>query len=426
MVIKNYYKILGVKETAFEEEIRNRWVELIKHCHPDLRKGSQVNEKINEKIINEKIKEINEAYQTLKFSSSRMEYDLKRKYDRKKKKLNVRRAIFPLSILIVLFIIPSLILIKFRSPSPSSLETSSDESPLIASLPPNQKGEIHRKDEKNERNQNNRINRGDLGSRTLSDRMTSPPPSKAKTLVKVEEVVSEEKSRFVPQEMVKVISEPTPASFLVVPQTARIQKLYDPKDRATQRPHETVDLPSPRLPDSETQRPDAPPTQISYDAPTPKPYDTIESKTQRPHDTLTQRPAGFSVPIISQPDTAKEEEVSRFFNNYIERYARKDVDGFLSLFSLKAVQNQKDGIEGIRKIYNHFLNQSQDIRYHMEDVKTEICEKGIEVKARYEVGQVLKKGGERKIWRGRIRWTLVKEQGALKILSIDYQHQKTP
>ena len=183
---------------------------------------------------------------------------------------------------------------------------------------------------------------------------------------------------------------------MVVPQTAPIQKLYDPIDRVTQRPCEIVDLPSPRLPDSETQRPDDPPTQISYDAPTPKPYDAIESKTQRPHDTLTQRPAGSGVPVIPKPDIAKEEEVSRFFNNYIERYTRKDVDGFLSLFSLKAVQNQKDGMEGIRKIYNHFLNQSQDIRYHMEDVKTEIYENGVEVKARYEVDQVLKKGGGKK------------------------------
>jgi curved DNA-binding protein CbpA len=396
MVIKNYYKILGVKETAFEEEIRNRWIELTKQCHPDLRKGSKVNEKI---------KEINEAYQTLKLSSSRMEYDLKRKYDRKKKKLNVRRAIFPLSILIVLFIIASLFFIRFRSPSPSSLKTSSDESPLIASLTPNRKGEINRRDEKKERNQNNRINRGDLRSRTLSEGTTSAPPSKAKTSVKVGEVVSKEKSKFVPQEIVKVVSEPTPTSSLVVPQTARIQKLYDPIDRAT-------------------QRPDDPPTQISYDAPTPKPYDAIESKTQRPHDTLTQRPAGSVVPVISKPDIAKEEEVSRFFNNYIERYTRKDVDGFLSFFSLKAIQNQKFGFEEIRKIYANFFNRSLELRYHIRDMKIEIYENVVEVKARYEVSQRLKKG-EEKAWRGNIRWVLIREDGVLKILSLDYQQEKS-
>ena len=34
--MKNYYKILGVKETASEDEIRARWVELTKQYHPDL------------------------------------------------------------------------------------------------------------------------------------------------------------------------------------------------------------------------------------------------------------------------------------------------------------------------------------------------------------------------------------------------------
>ncbi len=123
---------------------------------------------------------------------------------------------------------------------------------------------------------------------------------------------------------------------------------------------------------------------------------------------------------------ATEEEVKQFLANYVDRYVQKDLDGFLLLFSSRAVQNRKDGLERIRAIYTDYFNQSQEIRYQMEDTKIEIYQNGVEVKARYEVNQILRKGGEKKVWKGSIRLVLVKEDGALKILSIDFQHQKSP
>jgi hypothetical protein len=123
---------------------------------------------------------------------------------------------------------------------------------------------------------------------------------------------------------------------------------------------------------------------------------------------------------------ATEEEVKQFFTNYIDRYTRKDLDGFLSLFSSRAVQNHRDKIEGIRTIYTNYFDQSQEIRYRTEDTKIEIYQNAVEVKALYEVDQILKKGGEEKFWKGYIRLVLVKENGALKILSLDFQHQKSP
>jgi curved DNA-binding protein len=56
-VIKDYYKILGVNQDASEEKIRERWLELVKHHHPDLESGD---------VVDDRIKEINEAYQVLK------------------------------------------------------------------------------------------------------------------------------------------------------------------------------------------------------------------------------------------------------------------------------------------------------------------------------------------------------------------------
>jgi hypothetical protein len=123
---------------------------------------------------------------------------------------------------------------------------------------------------------------------------------------------------------------------------------------------------------------------------------------------------------------ATEEEVRWFFANYTERYTQKDLDSFISLFSPRAVQNRQDRLEGIRKIYGNFLKQSQEIKYYIDNIRIEIYQNGVKVKASYELIQMLKKSGDKKIWRGDIRWALVKEEGALKILSLDYQHQKSP
>jgi curved DNA-binding protein len=66
--MKNFYDTLGVAETASEKEIKNAFKALAKKYHPD--QGGDEN----------KFKEINEAYDTLKNSEKRQEYDAMRKY----------------------------------------------------------------------------------------------------------------------------------------------------------------------------------------------------------------------------------------------------------------------------------------------------------------------------------------------------------
>ena len=66
--MKNFYDTLGVAETASEKEIKNAFKVLAKKYHPD--QGGDEN----------KFKEINEAYDTLKNSEKRQEYDAMRKY----------------------------------------------------------------------------------------------------------------------------------------------------------------------------------------------------------------------------------------------------------------------------------------------------------------------------------------------------------
>lgn len=123
---------------------------------------------------------------------------------------------------------------------------------------------------------------------------------------------------------------------------------------------------------------------------------------------------------------ATEQEVRGFFDQYTERYNKMDIDGFLWLFSLKAKQNQRDGLPEIRMIYSDYFKQMSSLQNSVEDMKIEIYQNAAEVKARYVVAQELKKGGEKRVLKGSARWVLVKENGMLKILSIDYKHEKTP
>jgi len=68
MAIKNYYAILGVSPQASQEEIKRAYRSLAKQYHPDKNLGDPASE--------EKLKEINEAYQILGDEGKRREYDL--------------------------------------------------------------------------------------------------------------------------------------------------------------------------------------------------------------------------------------------------------------------------------------------------------------------------------------------------------------
>jgi hypothetical protein len=52
-------------------------------------------------------------------------------------------------------------------------------------------------------------------------------------------------------------------------------------------------------------------------------------------------------------------------------------------------------------------------------------ENGVSVEARYKVDQLLKKSGKKTVWKGDIRWILVGENEALRILYLDFKHQKS-
>lgn len=72
-----HYEILGVSETATEEEVKRAYKKLAKKYHPDANTGAN---KTDSDDNHKKITEINEAYSVIGDKSKRSEYDNKLKY----------------------------------------------------------------------------------------------------------------------------------------------------------------------------------------------------------------------------------------------------------------------------------------------------------------------------------------------------------
>ncbi|MBO6574522.1 MAG: J domain-containing protein [Rhodothermales bacterium] len=70
--LKDYYKILGVGETASADEIKKAFRSLARKYHPDRNQSDSSSE--------ERFKEVQEAYETLSDSAKRAQYDRARKH----------------------------------------------------------------------------------------------------------------------------------------------------------------------------------------------------------------------------------------------------------------------------------------------------------------------------------------------------------
>ena len=383
--MKNYYKILGVKKNASEEEIREHWVRLMRKLHPDQQTEGAVED--------ERIKEVNEAYQVLKHSSTRMEYDLKMAYDKKKRGSYFQRLSVPVSILIVLLILGTLYLKKTQMTTVQPVSVTQGKITQIDKKDQiDQRNQTNQTNQKNQRNQIDQRNQRNQRNQVDQIAASTPPPIDLSTHPRTDSIDATTQQRILPL----TVDQPNQ------PNEINQKNQVNQRDAST---HPRIDASTP---------PSMNPAVVSAI------QQSERSNAIRDNSTLTVVRMDSPVILI-----ATEEEVGQFFAQYTERYTKKDLEDLLSLFSPRAVQNRRDGLEGIRKIYGNFFDQSQEIKYHLNDLKIEIYQNAVEAKGRYELIQSLKKSGEKKVWRGDIRWTLIKEGGALKILSLDYQPQKS-
>lgn len=456
--MKDYYRILGVEEDASEEEIRSRWVELTKQYHPDL-KGRPGDE--------EKIREINEAYEVLKNVSKRMEYDLQRTlkkslvkkiYGKEERKVHLKRTLISLGLIIMVSIFGILLYLRYKPSSEVTYPIIKPVEERVARVIPSEK-EIEP------------IRRQEERKVLMEAKPRGKPPVEIpakKELILKEENLQEPETR--PKAIEKVLPEKTPAEGLkkAIPLEAPDDKFtVIPKENFKENQKEIREVPggpprvvlkeAPQEPKKETAREPEKETlrepirrEIPGESLKEAPRELIKEPIEEVHQKTSieplKVPSGEPSKVLSKevskeiPKTfptkiaeeapkktslmmVKEEEVKTFLMDYIDRYMKKDIEGFLSLFSSKAIQNQREGFDEIRKIYSKFFDQSEKLHYQIEDTRVEIGPEQILVRARYRVDQLLKKRGQEKIWKGRIQWILKKEEGKLKIISLDYQHE---
>lgn len=179
-----------------------------------------------------------------------------------------------------------------------------------------------------------------------------------------------------------------------------------------------------------------PETAIASQKPLPQPKQMSERKQIDQTNQTNQIKEINQPPQIAQlkpPSPITEQEVRQFVKHYTKRYIQKDVNGFLSLFSFRAVQNGRDGFNEIRKIYSGFFDQSRELHYQLNATRIQIYEdvlisglfhkNAAIAQARYKLDQIMKENGKKKIWKGDVRWVLVRENGALKILHLDFRYE---
>jgi len=383
--MKDYYKILGIPEGASQEEIRNRWVELSKIYHPDRGGGGD-----------ERIKEINEAYEVLRNELTRLDYDMKRALERSIPKGIVKRVYKKRFLLAFggafLFIISGLALLSILKSSTTSLQKSFS---LL---------------EKAEKEPS-------LIQEGKPKRDSIPEKKELKPETKIQPSVSSSKLERITRSV--VLSESTSTSRNEEPDPpleplAEITGSLDSTSHSEpSSPNLLFESTSPKQTASLELTSSSKPTFSSESLPSPTPVEQ--------HTLILQKPDERASSLSHRISTLSTEMVREFLTTYIERYTRKDLQGFLSLFSLEAIQNGKEGLDAIKKIYNDFFNQSDELRYHLEGLIIAISQNQAEVNAQYKIRQKLKDPRKEKVWEGRVHWVLVQDGEMLKIKSLNYQ-----
>jgi hypothetical protein len=441
--MKDYYKILGVRKSASEKDIRTRWIELMRKFHPDgpVRGGPE----------DDKSKEINEAYQVLKHTNTRIKYDLERAYQRRRRSFYLRR-------LFLLFIIVSLagILggIYLRLPS---------RHPITPRVSPPSNSPLHEETVSGAVNPLDTLTVGKKieeakGPDALDHATPASIIRKLKQLTTVQQAGLQHSRLDRLKDPNDVQEMPPPKTITRRNETDRLGSAGKRKEpNARKAPQKNQQLADRRDTRHLTPGPETKMAETSGKTPNHEiAQGSMISGQEQVARTGMSTPSqsgepGVTPPLIASDSSIEEEEKSRsarstsqiiteeevreFFVDYAERYSQRDINGFLSFLSLRALQNGRHGFSEIARIYSDFYNQSRELNYRLQDMRIGIYQEAMisniffknvaVVEARYVVDQVLKKRNKKRVWSGEISWILVRENDMLKILFLDYQTQKS-
>ncbi|MBM4308242.1 MAG: hypothetical protein FJ123_16040 [Deltaproteobacteria bacterium] len=482
--MEDYYKILGVNEDASSTEIRDRYIELAKLYHPDTKESDKGSDRIKE--INEAYEVLKDDVTRMDYDLRR---SLRKAYLKGKGKGKARPWLKKGTILFIsiFFTLVLFGLILWKRPavdvqrssltyhpiiplSDKKLEPETrpkelaskitpmvnpEKPPLSHPLPPSPPA---RKPEPPQPEAKGRevVSKTDLPVSLEKPSITYPstPPISAQKTEPVEpeagakEVVPKTSPVVIQQESKspQINSTATSPISEKIAVSKSISEIEKPSPMLTEKPkpdpiiekestHSTPRSEARGMLRVDTERPFLPrfenrglaPSNVSKKEDSqelPKIAPPLLDPKQDPPIAFKLEPAIKAIP--PSPPILIEEEIRRFLADYIDLYVRKDIEGFLGLFSPGAIQNGKDNLEKIKAIYIKFFDQSETLFYRLEEVKISIGENNAEVRGRYQVNQKLKNQLTEKLWRGNLRWELVKKEGTLKITVLNYQNDKSP
>ena len=446
--MKEYYKIFGLEEGAALEEVTARYMELKKQLISAAEKRHK---------MDITFEEINEAYRKIKKSRAPMiaQFDLdellKKQYQvrmAESRKAKVKRIILTSGVVAVCLIVGAVIFILERPGVPRPWSTSQEG--------PDQKARRSLEEDARpsalEAKKPTKIADGVPKEPDKSAALESPKPgAKDSEGIETAKLSTEQPSGI-------SVTEPEKMKAKEEPLTSPALKPGPPPEVAKAAPKEPMKAVLPEEPKSVPEKigrikaakptpkessvgsiPRGEEVRIKEEVPTPSasgPAPPVEAAKVIPQEPgkisgsdsakipeqkrEKEQIASLAIPPLA---IASDEEVRKFFDEYLFRYNRQEIDGFISFFSAKAVQNQKDDLRRIRATYDTFFEQMESVRYRIIINQIEPKQDRVEVKAQYELEGIVAKGRRAQNWKGRIRWVLIRENGALKIISLDYRPQ---
>jgi hypothetical protein len=100
-----------------------------------------------------------------------------------------------------------------------------------------------------------------------------------------------------------------------------------------------------------------------------------------------------------------------------------DHEKFMSLFSKEAVENRMLPYKDMSDSYWKLFRETSQFLYHVKIDSIHTFTKSAYATAQYQIIQTLNESKETKIFKGKIQWVFVLEDGSLKIYRLNYGNE---